>query len=461
MKRIPAIVALVLIAAATFTLTAQRQEPPEGGQPKDFVLPAKTSFTLDNGLRVTLVPYGSIPTVTMTVAVRAGRLNETADRVWVSDLTGEMLKEGTASRGSEKLAKDFARIGGTLNVAVGVDRSAITGDALSEFSTDLVALLADVVRHPAFPEAELQRVKANLQRNISVLKSRPDQLANEKFRNVLYGDHPYGRPIPGESAIGGYAIGDVRSFFTANFGAQRTHIVVVGKFDPATVEKAVRKEFGDWSRGEQPIINVPKPVSRRGVHLLNRPGAPQSTIIMGLPVPDPSTPDYVALLVTNALLGGAFDSRITANIRENKGYTYSPYSTISTRYRDAYWAEMADVGTEVTGASLKEISFEINRLRETPPPADELKRIQNYQAGIFVLQNSSPSMMANLYLFLDLHGLPDEYLKNYVRNVHAVTPEKVQSVMRETFNDDRMTIVVVGDRARIASQVAPYGPVAN
>jgi zinc protease len=298
-----------------------------------------------------------------------------------------------------------------------------------------------------------------MQRNISVLRSRPDQLASEKFRNVMYGDHPYGRPIPREAMIASYTDDGVRAFHAANFGAAKTHIVVVGKFDAGRVEQAIRKEFGDWAKGNPPLINIPKPVSRRAVYLIDRRGAPQSTIVLGKPVIDPSKPDYLSLVVTNSLLGGSFDSRITGNIRENKGYTYSPYSTISSRYRDAYWAEMADVGTDVTGASLKEIFFEINRLRETPPEEDELRRIQNYEAGIFVLRNSTSTMMANLLLFLDLHGLTDEYLTNYVKNVYSVTPGKIQSLTQQFFRDEDMTIVIVGDRSKIEKQVAPYGKI--
>jgi zinc protease len=459
MKKIPTLIALACLALGTVTMTAQRQNPPEGGKPKDFVLPARTTLTLDNGLKATLVQFGEIPKVAITVAVRAGRINETSEEVWLSDLVGEMMKEGTSTRTSQQLARDAARLGGSITVSVGNDRTVVNGDALAEFSPELIGLLADVLRHPAFPESELSRVKAGMQRNISVLRSRPDQLANEKFRNVIYGDHPYGRPIPREAMIASYTVEAVRAFHAANFGAARTYIVVVGKFDAGAVEQAIRKEFGDWAGGSPPLVNIPKPVSHRAVYLIDRPGAPQSTIILGQPVIDPSKSDYLPLVVTNSLLGGSFDSRITGNIRENKGYTYSPYSTISSRYRDAYWAEMADVGTEVTGASLKEIFFEINRLRETPPAEDELRRIQNYEAGIFVLRNSTSTMIANLILFLDLHGLKDEYLTNYVKNVYAVTPTKVQSLTQQSFRDEDMTIVIVGDRGKIEKQVAPYGKI--
>jgi predicted Zn-dependent peptidase len=197
------------------------------------------------------------------------------------------------------------------------------------------------------------------------------------------------------------------------------------------------------------------------IHIVDRPKAVQSTIYMGLPVADPSRPDYVAMLVTNSLLGGSFGSRITTNIRERKGYTYSPVSTVSSRYRDAYWAEVADVTTNVTGASLKEILHEIDSLRTVPPSAEELRGIQNYLAGTFVLQNSSRMGIISVLQMLDLHGLGDDYLTEFVRRVYAVTPADVQRIARTHLAPERMTIVVVGDREVITEQLKPFGGTAQ
>jgi zinc protease len=182
----------------------------------------------------------------------------------------------------------------------------------------------------------------------------------------------------------------------------------------------------------------------------------QSTVYVGLPVLDPANPDYIPFLVMDTLLGGSFGSRITSNIRENKGYTYSPFSTVSTRYRDAYWVEAADVTTNVTGPSLKEIFLEINRLESEPPTATELKGIQEYMSGIFVLRNSSRQGIINQLNFVALQGLGDEYLQTYVQKVNAVTPEQVSAVAKKYLIPDQMKIVVIGDKEKIAEQVKPY-----
>ena len=203
-------------------------------------------------------------------------------------------------------------------------------------------------------------------------------------------------------------------------------------------------------------MNIPKPESKRELEVIDRPGAAQSTIMMGLPVVDPSNPDYIGLQVMDALLGGSFGSRITSNIRESKGYTYSPFSTVNTHYRDAYWAESADVTTNVTGPSLKEIFYEIDRISKEAPTEEEMTGTKNYMAGIFIIRNSSRRGVVSQLNYVDLHGLGDDYLSTYVQKIHAVTPAQAEALAKKYIVPDKMTIVVVGDKSKIADQLAPY-----
>ena len=182
---------------------------------------------------------------------------------------------------------------------------------------------------------------------------------------------------------------------------------------------------------------------------------------MGLPVPDPTNPDNIPLTVTNALLGGSFGSRITSNIREQKGYTYSPTSQVSRRYHDAYWAEIADVTTAATGPSLKEIFGEILRLQKEAPSSAELKGIQSYLSGLFVIQNSTRQALIGQLRYVDLQGLGEDYLKNYVQKVNAVTPDEVQRMTAKYIKPEQMTIVVVGDKAKISEQLTPFAGTAD
>ena len=257
--------------------------------------------------------------------------------------------------------------------------------------------------------------------------------------------------------ITSFSLDQVRRFYTETYGAGRARLYVVGRFDTAAVESAIRKSFDGWSKGTSANPPKPSPKTARAIHLIDRPGAPQSTIVLGMPAIDPTHEDVVPLTVMDALLGGAFASRITKNIREDKGYTYSPYSELSTRYRDTYWAQNADVTTAQTGPSLKEIFAEIDRMQSEPPSPQELTGIQNYLAGTYILQNSSRGGITGQLRFVDLHGLPASYPNTYVKQVMAVTPQKVMEVAKKYLNDDQATIVVVGDRKTIEEQLKPFG----
>ena len=461
MKRLTPLIALATLAVAAFPARAQapRETPPAPGAPKDFALAAVRSFTLPNGLEVTMAPYGITPKVAVRLVIQTGNVNETAETTWLSDLTRDLMLEGTTTRSAQQIAEEAAQYGGAVAFNVGMNESSIGADVLSEFGPQMVRLVADIARNPKFPESELARLKANRLRQITVAKTQQQQLANEKFLSLLYPNHPYGRMFPTESQVQGYTVDQVRAFHAANYGARRAHFYVVGKFDQAAMEAAIRQSLGDWQAGTPAVFSAPAPKTARAIHIVDRPGAVQSTIYLGLPVVDPSHPDYVALRVTDAILGGSFGSRITSNIREQKGYTYSPFSTINPFLKNAYWAEIADVTTNVTGPSLKEIFFEIDRLQSEPPSAQELQSIQRYLAGIFVLQNSSRNGIINQLQFTELHGLGENYLRDLVRKIYAVTPADVQRIAREYLKDDTMTIVIAGDKRVIEEQLKPFGTI--
>lgn len=454
-----------IIAGLSSIVVAQNAQPkstpPAGGAPKSFNVPKRETFTLKNGLKVSLIPYGSIPKVTVQAVVRAGNINEGENQTWLADLTGSLMKEGTASLSATQIAEQASSMGGSLNIGVAPDTTNIGGDVLSEYGAQFVALMADVMQRPSLPAAELARLKNNQLRQLNISKSQPGPLASERFRQILYGNHPYGRIFPTEQMINNFTIDDVKKFYADNFGAARTHIYIAGKFDAKEMRSAITKAFEGWARGSEPVANIPKANAQKTLQLIDRPNSAQSTLYIGLPVVDPSSPDYIPFVVTNSILGGSFSSRITLNIRENKGYTYSPGSQHSIRYRDAFWVEVADVTTAVTGPSIREILYEIDRLRKEAPPAEELNGIKNFLAGVFVLQNSSRQGVIGQLAFADLHGLPENYLTTYVQKVLAVTPQEVQRIASTYINPDKITIVVVGDKSKVAEQLAPFGQIAG
>ncbi|HEX5829425.1 MAG TPA: pitrilysin family protein [Gemmatimonadaceae bacterium] len=459
--RIPMLLAAGALALALppAAVAQEKQAPPPVGTPKDFRLPTPTVVTLPNGMEVVMVPFGTTPKATVRLTVRTGNANEAANETWLADVTGDMLREGAGARDAERLAADVAAMGGMLGVGVSANETTIGSDVLAEHAANAVRLVADVARRPTFPGEALDRVKANRARQLAIALSQPQPQAQRKFAALVYGDHPYARIFPTEAMLKGYTLEQVKGFHARNFGAARARLYVAGVFDRAAVERAAREAFGDWEKGAAPLAIPEPPPARRQFALVNRPGAVQSTLMLGLPVADPSSPDWVRLAVTNALLGGSFGSRITTNIREQKGYTYSPFSTVDAEKDAAVWYEAADVTTNVTGASLKEILYEVNRLRDSAPPSEELRGVQNNMAGIFTLQNASRAGVVGQLSFVALHGLGDDYLSTYVRRVLAVTPADVQRTARTYLDPARMSLVVVGDETQVREQVQPYVPV--
>jgi zinc protease len=450
-----AIVPLLLLLSLAPQESAP-QKPPSPGTPRDFVLPAARRFTLANGLPVTMVPFGQVPKVAIRLVVAAGNLYEGKDEVWLADLTGNLMREGTTAQTADVVAQGFASMGGELGISVGPDTTSISTEVLSERAVDAVRLLADVAERPRLPESELDRVKGNLVRNLAIQKSSPQAIAQERFSKLLYGEHPYGRVFPTEQALKAYTLEQVRTFQKNHYGAARSRLYVAGVFDPPALEAAIKQAFEGWTGAKASDPPAVPASTGRQFALIDRTDAPQSTVILGLRVPTASHKDWVALEVTDALLGGAFASRITTNIRELKGYTYSPFSTLDPHPGQASWTETADVTTGVTGASLKEIFFEIDKLRKEAPSAAELKGMKNNLAGVFVVQNASRAGVISRLNFADTHRLGPDYLSSYVKRVMAVTPEDVRRIANEYLTPGKMAVVVVGDEKTVKSQVTEW-----
>jgi predicted Zn-dependent peptidase len=454
-RRIFATLAAAGLAFAPAAAPAQSfpKEMPSAGAPKPFTVPASESYTLPNGMQVTLIPYGQIPKATVSLRVYAGGLNEGEDR-WLSTLAAQMLREGAAGRSGADIAEAAAGMGGQLGVGAGQHETTLGLSVLSEFADNAIRLIGDVARKPDFPESEFGRVRDSLVRNLAVAKSQPQSAADAALAAAYYGtSHPYGRLYPSEARLKAYSLDEVRNFYRSNFGAKRARIYVAGRFDAVAVREAINLAFADWEAGPERLRLPPQPQPGPKVILVNRPDAAQSTMRIAFPAPAAGAASDLPFRVTNALLGGAFNSRITTNIREQKGYTYSPFSNIAFNPGEAAWTFNADVTTDVTGPALKEVISEIRRLQSEPPTPVETRGMGTYMAGIFVLQNASPAGLIGSIANRDFHGLPANWLESYIPGVLAVDAPAMQSIARQTLPLERATIVVVGDLAKVEPQL--------
>jgi zinc protease len=457
-----ALLAAVAVLVAAPALAQQSFPPaPPIAEPKPFRLPATETYTLANGMQVTLIPYGIAPKTVVSLRVRAGNVDE-GDRTWLADVTSEMLKEGAGGRSAAQLATAAAAMGGDLAVGAGMQTTLIGINVLSEHAPDAVALVGDVAIRPTLPAGELARVKANLGRRLAVALSQPGTLADAALGRAVYGpDHPYGRTIPSQAQLAGYTIADVKGFHDGQFGARRAHLYIAGRFDAAAVKAAVAKAFSGWAPGPAPLKLTSPHKPGPQVILIDRPGAPQTTLRLAFDASLAGSQADIPQRVTNALLGGAFSSRITTNIRETRGYTYSPYSDVAFNPEEALWTFQADVTTAVTGPAMAEVFKEIRRMQTESVSAEESKGIRTYLAGTFALRNSTSGAVVGTLAERDLLGLPVNWTDTYVPAVLAVTPEQMMASARTDYPLDKATLVVVGDLKTVVPQLKALPELAN
>tara|TARA_B110000503_G_scaffold46045_1_gene75159 strand:- start:583 stop:1971 length:1389 start_codon:yes stop_codon:yes gene_type:complete len=451
MKHLKIYLAIILLAFG-INAEAQRKTPPAAGVPLNFTLPKKNTKVLDNGLKTTYIQYGIVPKVTVSLIIKTGNVHETENQIWLADLTADMMREGTTTMNFTTISKKVAGMGGEININVGLDETTITASVLSEYASDLIVIMGDLLMNPAFSNSEIERLKNNLKRQLSYQMVNPHSQAAEKLYSTIYPNHVYGRIIPSNKMIDLYTLEMVKEFYKQNFGAKRSSLYVVGKFNESHVSVAVKKSFGTWKPG--PEVDYPKAIAKHTneIAIIDRKDSPQTTIMVGSPSLTPKDPDYIALVVTNYLLGNSSASRITTNIREDKGYTYSPASIIEDRQGTSIWIEEANVTTKFTGASLIEISKEITKLQKERPSNEELEGIKNYAAGLFVIQNSSPEGIIEQLNYIDMYNLNENYLTDYIKNIYAVTPKKVSQITKDYLNYPDMTMVLVGDKEKIKKQ---------
>jgi predicted Zn-dependent peptidase len=446
--------AALALAATPVTAPAQDYPPqPALGTPKPFTVPKSETYTLPNGMQVTLIPYGLAPKAVVNLRVYAGGINE-GDKVWLARLNALMMREGAGGQTGAQIAETAAAMGGNLNVNSGEHETTFGLNVLSERAPDAIRLIAQVARHPDFPASELDRVRQNLLRNLAVAKSQPQPAADAALAAAYYGPNsPYGRLFPTDAQLKGYTLADVQHFYADNFGAKRARLYIAGRFDENAVRAAIQQAYADWQAGPErkKVVATARPGPR--VILVDRPGAPQSTIRLAFPAPIAGNPNDIPFRVTDALLGGSFTSRITTNIREEKGYTYSPGSGINYNPGEAQWQFDADVTTNVTGPALKEVFKEIRRLQTEAPPQEEATGMRTWMAGTFVLQNASPAGLIGSLAERDFHGLPADWLDTYVPAVLGTTSEDMERLARQELPLDRITLVVVGDLKTVRPQL--------
>ncbi len=421
--------------------------------------PKRARARLSNGLEVILVESHTIPKFHGDLYFRSGNVAAIDRGPGLAEITATVARTGTAKRASRQIEEDLRRIGADLATSAGSDTSSISFAGLSEFAEPLLGMVDELAREAAFPEAEFERERRQKLEEVKLERTQPGFLAGERLRKVLFGAHPYAQVSPGEEQVAAYKRDDLIAVYRDFYTPENGLLLLVGDFQPDAMLKTAEKVFGAW-RGKKPDPqSFPASANPRGrrVYLVHLPGAVQTQILAGCHAITRKHPDWVKLGLTNSLYGGAFNSRLVMNIREDKGYTYSPRSGVNALRQHGYFSVSAAVRNDVVAASLTEIFYEMDKLRSVPVPEKELADAQNYLSGVFSMGLATQNGLLGQIAVVALNELPDDYLETYRAKVRALTPSDLLETARKYLDSANMQIVVVGDRAQIESQAALFG----
>ena len=452
-----------LLLAAAASLAAQqapdRSHPPEPGPAPTLTIPRIQKQQLSNGLPVWVVEQHEVPIAQVNLVALSGSADDPAGKFGIASLTAAMLMEGAGSRSSLELADAVDFLGADLNATSGSDSSSVRLHTPVARLADALALMADVAQRPRFEQADLDRLRQ--QRLTSILQGRDDAntIASLAYARVLYGtSHRFGTATMGTvETLKGFTVDDLRRFHASAYRPDNAALIVVGDVTPATIVPLLERQFGTWKpqvTGPVAHVKQPAPPQRTGraVYLVDKPGAPQTQIRIGLVGVPRSTPDFFPLEITNTILGGSFMSRLNMNLREKHGYTYGASSYFDMRQDAGPFLAFAGVQTDKTAESLKEFFAEITGMQQ-PMPADELARGKSYVAlGLpsgFETTGDISRRLEESYIY----RLPDDYYSQYVPKIEAVSATDVQRTARTYLPANRMAVVVVGDRAKVEAGI--------
>jgi predicted Zn-dependent peptidase len=440
-----------------------RTVAPEKGPPPELHVPAQKKFVLSNGLRVRLVEYRRLPIVALNLVVDAGAARDPAASPGLASLTASMLTEGTKTRSATQISDEVGFLGANLGAGASVDSAALSGASLSRHLPRFLEIFADVAMNPAFPKADFERVQD--ERLVTLLQQRdqPQAVASKAFQPVFWGTHPYGHYSLGtEESVRAMRPAHLAAFHERLWRPANAELVVVGDVSEADLKALLEKSLGAWPAGSAAPALAPAPgASPHSALVLEKADAPQSYLYLGMPGLRRSSDDYVAGTVAFQVLGGGMASRLFRNLREDKGYTYGIYARGDARKLAGASVVVGSVKAEVTGAALKELLGELQRLREEPVPAQELEEAKDSLVLSLPAQFATAGATAGRIADLVVNGLPDDYWNRYAELVRKVTAEDVQRFARQYLDPTRLTLVMVANPETVKAQLAglPIGPV--
>ena len=437
---------------------ASLKTAPKPLAPVPFNVPQAVRAELDNGLRIVIIEDSRLPLVSYRLAFLSGDADDPADSVGLTSALASMLTEGTENYSSRALAEKIERLGASISANSTDDFTVISASTLALYNSEILHLIAEIVFKPSFPENELDLYRRNAIEHLKFQRSQPNFLAGEQKARVLYGDHPYSRLSPSASDIEKITAEALAGLHRRRFAPNNAVLIVVGDVERESILTEIREHFDGWAEVDTDVrsFSEPEPLAAPKLTVVDRPGSAQSNIVISNLAIRRNDPDYFAVLVMNQVLGAGASSRVFMNLREEKGYTYGAYTRVDARKDAGDIEATAEVRTAVTGESLKEFFYELNRIRDEEVGEEELRDAKNFLTGVFPIRAETQEGLTNLIVAQELYGLPSDYLNTYRDHVDSITAGDVRRVAKACIHPDRMSIVIVGDAGEILGQARDY-----
>jgi zinc protease len=448
----------MLIALAAPIASAQQSQLPAVGPERPFKPAPRAERTLANGMRIITMRHATVPKVTAILGFQSGLAVDPADKAGLAQFVVDLAQEGTTTRSSEQIKREVFGLGASLSGFAGQDASTFQMRGLNDTLPQMLAIMADVVRNPSFPQAELDLMKARSAQQLQAQAASPQYVNNKLFRQTLFGNHPYSRIGVTPETLPAIDRQSIVNFQQSYYRPNNATLIVVGDVAAETVFAAAEKAFGSWERRALPERKDAQLPALKGRTLVfvQRPNSVQSSISVGNFTPERDDPRWYTLQLANQIFGAAFDSRLVRNIREEKGYTYSPQSQFQSMAQGGLYRAVADVRNEVTGATLKEIYAEIDKLRAGGPEAEELSDAKQYARGLFVIQNASQTGLANTLSTMTTYNLPKDYPETFQRQISQPSAEAVKTGAEMLLGSQDSVVVIVGDYTKVKDQLTGF-----
>jgi zinc protease len=448
----------------TASAGADRSQAPDTGAPPELKLPKLERATLSNGLKVILAERHEVPLVNFTLAADAGFASDASATPGTANLAMQVLTDGTRTRNALQISDELETLGATLRGSSNLDLSFVSLSALTAKLGPSLAVFADVVLHPSYPETEVKREQKLVLAGIDREQNTPATLALRVLPGLLYGaGHPYGNSLTGsgtKESVAKLRREDLVKFHDTWLRPNNSTLIVVGDTTLNEVTPELEKLFAGWKSGSVPAKNVKTvPVATKStVYLIDKPGALQSVILAGVVAPPRANPQEIAIEAMNNSLGGMFGARLNMNLREDKHWSYGARTVLRDARSQRPFYAVAPVQTDKTKEALVEMNKEFRGIvGDHPVSADELAKIQANET--LKLPGSRETLDALGQSIVDMvqFGLPDDYYDTYAEKVHALKTNDVNQAAKEVVRPDNLTWIVVGDRAKIESGVRELG----